>query len=230
MIKLSKKEASSVMSISPKYVAKKNKFLSFLLKADYKSCIKMAEEIAKTKNAIKDFYLHIVQPAIYEIGELWEKGKISVAEEHLATSIVSRIMANMYKKIIIEKKNKSKAIITSAPNEFHEVGSRIVADLLELYGWDIIYLGANTPDIELFKMIKKVKPKFIGISVTMPFNLDRVLNIVNSLKKNANINKTKILVGGIVFNTFPELCRIIGADGYAKDAETAVSIVKQWAI
>lgn len=230
MIKLSKKEASSVMSISPKYVAKKNKFLSFLLKADYKSCIKMAEEIAKTKNAIKDFYLHIVQPALYEIGELWEKGKISVAEEHLATSIVSRIMANMYKKIMIEKKNKGKAIITSAPNEFHEVGSRIVADLLELDGWDIIYLGANTPDIELFKMIKKVKPKFIGISVTMPFNLDRVLNIVNSLKKNANINKTKILVGGIVFNTFPELWRIIGADGYAKDAETAVSIVKQWAI
>lgn len=229
MITLSQKEPSFIVQVLPEWKRRKEKFLSLLLDADYDACLKMSEQIVQSEDSLKDFYLQVIQPSLYDIGVLWEAGKISVAEEHLATAIVGRITANIYTKIHRSRKKKGKAIITAAPNEFHEVGSRMVADLLEIDGWDILYLGANTPESELFKLMKKVKPKFLGISVAMPFNLDRTSKIISDMKGDKTMRKIKIMVGGIGFNSFPEIWQTVGADGWAQDGGAAVELANQWA-
>jgi methanogenic corrinoid protein MtbC1 len=40
---------------------------------------------------------------------------------------------------------KGKAVITAAPNEFYEIGAWMISDILEFDGWEVRYLGANTP-------------------------------------------------------------------------------------
>lgn len=229
MIALSQKGPTFMVQVLPEWQRRKEKFLSLLLDADYDACLKMSEQIVQSEDTLKDFYLQVIQPSLYDIGVLWEAGKISVAEEHLATAIVGRITANIYTKIRRSRKKKGKAIITAAPNEFHEVGSRMVADLLEIDGWDILYLGANTPQGELFKLMKKVKPRFLGISVAMPFNLDRTSKIISDMKGDKTIRKIKIMVGGIGFNSFPDIWQTVGADGWAPDGRAAVELAQQWA-
>ncbi|MCS7203130.1 MAG: cobalamin B12-binding domain-containing protein, partial [Thermodesulfovibrio sp.] len=129
--------------------------------------------------------------------------------EHLATAIVGRVMANLYAHFPrIKKKAKSKVIVTSSPNEFHELGGRIVADCLEIDGWDVYYLGANVPEQELIKLLIKVKPKILAISVTMPFNLERAESLIKSVRKVEKV-RPKIIVGGIAFNIIPEIYKKI---------------------
>ncbi|MCX7668205.1 MAG: cobalamin B12-binding domain-containing protein, partial [Atribacterota bacterium] len=138
------------------------------------------------------------------------------------------VMAHFYTRIPRKAKGKRKIVLTAAPNEFHEVGCRMVADFLEAEGWEVCYLGANTPQAELFRLLKKVRPKVLGVSVTMPFNLVQVKEIVAYLGREKDLQETKVMVGGIAFNLFPDLWRKLGVHGWAKDAETAVTLVREW--
>ncbi|MDW8136586.1 MAG: cobalamin-dependent protein [Thermodesulfobacterium sp.] len=226
MIELSQKQDEFKITLERKWEIKKERFLSHLLRADFNSAVKFANRLVKSPQDLENFYLKILQPALYEIGSLWEKGKISVAEEHLATSIVGRVMANIYTYFPKNKtKAQAKAIITSSPNEYHELGGRMVADLLEMDGWDVYYLGANVPEDEVLKLVKKIKPKLIGISVTMPFNLERTEKLISKIRSLKGIS-LKIMVGGLLFNLFPEVYLKLGADFWASDAKKAVEIAK----
>ncbi|MCX7635566.1 MAG: cobalamin B12-binding domain-containing protein, partial [Syntrophales bacterium] len=142
-----------------------------------------------------------------------------------ATAIVGRITADIYRRRPPITEKGEKAVVTSVSNEFHELGARIVADFLEMDGWNVYYLGGNVPEGELLKLVKKTKPKILALSCTMPFNLERtaaVIREVRQIKKNV----PKIIVGGLAFNIFPELHRRIGADFWAPDAKTATLIVQ----
>jgi methanogenic corrinoid protein MtbC1 len=226
MIDLSKSLDIFTIKLEDEWEHRKNQFLSYILEGDFERALKFTKKILKKYEDIQNFYLKIIQPALYDVGTLWEKGKISVAEEHLATSIVGRIMANIYILFPKTKKTKLKAIVSSSPNEFHELGGRIVADFLEIDGWDVSYLGANVPEQELIKIVKKTKPKLVALSVTMPFNIEKAHKIINSLKTMGSYNPT-IIVGGIAFNIFPDLYKKIGADFWAKDAKSAVEIARK---
>lgn len=226
MIKLSKSQSHFIITLEEHWQDKKDEFLSYLLEADFDSALKFTDKLIKSADDIEKFYLKIVQPALYDVGNLWEIGKISVAEEHLATAIVGRIMANIYTKFPKTKK-KAKAVVASSPNEFHELGGRIVADFLEIDGWDVYYLGANVPEQELIKLIKKTKPKILALSVTMPFNIEKATIAINSVKKLKGV-KPKIIVGGIAFNLIPDIYKKIGADFWAPDAKKAVEIARKF--
>ncbi|MCX8034588.1 MAG: cobalamin-dependent protein, partial [Thermodesulfovibrio sp.] len=89
------------------------------------------------------------------------------------------------------------------------------------------YLGANVPEQELIKLLIKVKPRIVAISVTMPFNLERAESLIKSVRKVEKV-RPKIIVGGIAFNIIPEIYKEIGADFWASDAKQAVEIASHF--
>ena len=206
----------------------RRKFGACLLVADFQNCILIAESVLKRENGQEALYMGLIQPVMYEIGRLWEQDKISTAEEHLATSIVGRILAGLYAKLPIPKAGRGKAVVTSAPNEFHELGGRMLADMLEAAGWDVLFLGANTPAEELIKLLRKTNPRFLAISMTMPFGIDKVAALISALKSAPDLSQIKIMVGGSAFNTDRNLWRQIGADAWAEDPQSAIKQALAW--
>ncbi|MCP3924396.1 MAG: hypothetical protein GY714_17615 [Desulfobacterales bacterium] len=75
---------------------------------------------------IESYYLEIIQPLMYEVGILWGRGDISVAQEHLASANVLRVIATTSLKLRPETK-KGSIVITSAPNNFHKIDACIGA-------------------------------------------------------------------------------------------------------
>lgn len=198
-------------------------FLEAILKGNHKKCLEISDQTIKSGEDLEDFYLKVIKPSLYKIGIMWEKGEISVPHEHLATSIISRVMANLYTKfILVDKTEHKNAVITACPNEFHEIGARMVADLLEKDGWNVNYLGANVPEKELIDMLIEDPPFLLGISVAMPYNVDKVISMINNIKNNSELNGIKILVGGKIFLENPDLWEKTGADEFAADASKAV--------
>jgi len=110
----------------PELKDERKKFGACLLAADFRNGMKIAESILARENGQEALYLGLIKPAMYEIGRLWEQDKISIAEEHLATSMVGRILSGLYVKLPLPSPDKGKAIVTAAPNEFHELGGRIL--------------------------------------------------------------------------------------------------------
>jgi methanogenic corrinoid protein MtbC1 len=212
----------------PELADERRNFGAFLLGADYAGGLKIAESILERENGQERLYLGLIKPVMYEIGRLWEDDKISTAEEHLATSIVGRILAALYEKMPFSSTTRGKAIVTSAPNEYHELGARLLADMLESDGWDVLFLGANTPAEALIDLTRKTQPRFVAISLTMPFSIDKVSGIISAMRAIPELSSVKILVGGAAFNKAPHLWWQIGADAWADTPQSALRQVLAW--
>ncbi|MFZ4859993.1 MAG: cobalamin B12-binding domain-containing protein [Desulfuromonadaceae bacterium] len=113
-------------------------------------------------------------------------------------------------------------------HEFHEIGARMVADFMEMDGWDVTYLGANTPAAELLYTLKQHKPFVVALSVATVFNLDSARQIIKMINEDQETRDIKVMVGGLAFSGMPHLWQAIGADGYAADAESALHVSNDW--
>lgn len=203
-------------------------FLELLLKGNSRGCLALAETVMHSKEAIKQLYLQVICPSLGMIGYLWETNKLSVAEEHLATAIVGRVMSGIYPHIACIDATLGKVLVTVVPNELHEVGARMVADFFEMDGWYVDYLGAGISNDEIVAAVKRIKPLFAALSVTTVLNLDRAWEVVAALKADVETSLVRIMVGGNAFNGMQELWRALGADGYAPDAGAALDVASSW--
>ena len=126
-------------------------------------------------------------------------------------------MASTSMIINIPKNIKGKVVVASSPSEFHEIGAWIISDILESNGWDVKYLGANTPKKDLISLLSSFKPNVLALSVTMPFNILKTKDVIDTIKKDENLKNISIIVGGSAFNQTKELWRSTGADLYARN-------------
>lgn len=203
-------------------------FLSSLVKGDHRESIRLATDNIHSSSDLAEFYLQVIQPAMYEIGSLWERGALSVAREHLASAIVTRVMASLYPKFILLEQTKGNAVVTAAPNEFHEIGPRMVADMLEMDGWDVDYTGANTPARDLLDLITEKKPFLVAISMGMPFNIDRTQELIQMIREQQQLKDTRIMLGGHCLKMIKQDRQSFGVDGIGDSARDAVLMAAEW--
>jgi len=100
----------------------------------------------------------------------------------------------------------------------------MVADLLELNGWDTIHLGSNTPVLEILQIIEEKNIDVLAISVTLPNQLEESKSLISAVRENDGLSRVKIMVGGRLFIQNNDLWQKIGADGFASDAKEAVKV------
>ena len=228
IIKLSQEEGTAESEVNIDWVDKKNEFRALVLRGDHKACLNMATSSIKTAKDIECFYLNVLQPVLYDVGILWEKGEISIAQEHLASAIVSRVMVSA--NLIAEQSSTSRGrvVVSASANEYHEIGASMIADIMEHDGWDVDYLGANVPPDALLQHLRDFNPTFLALSATIPFNVDKVRDTIAQIHQDETLSGLKIMVGGRVFNDHEELWKIVGADGFAANLSGARNLAQQW--
>jgi methanogenic corrinoid protein MtbC1 len=203
------------------------KYLGYLLENDKKSAVRLIMDLVKNGIKIKDIYLEIFQPVQNELGKLWQQGDITVAQEHYSTAVTQLIMSQLYSYIFDGKKGEHIFIGACASGELHEIGLRMVSDLLELDGWNTFYLGANVPADSVLETLIDYKAEVVGLSATMTFNVEKIEKIINLIRSSDECKEVKIIVGGYVFNNVSKLWKDIGADGSAGNAAEAIALVKR---
>jgi MerR family transcriptional regulator, light-induced transcriptional regulator len=143
---------------------------------------------------VEDLYFDLLQTALYEIGSLWETNQISVASEHMATAIVEGILNQIFPQLDGAESIGKKLVMACAQNEHHQVGPKIIADYFEYKGWQTYFIGADTPTSELVRSVAEIKPDVMGLSVSIAFNVDDLLQAVNALTQE--FAHLEIIVGG----------------------------------
>ena len=172
-------------------------YLDLLLEGNRLKCVQLVQDLLDRQIDIKDLYLHLFQQSLYKVGELWEYNKISVAKEHLATSITEGLLTLVYPRLFKARRTSKKAVISCSANEYHQVGGKMVADIFELNGWDGYFLGANTPVDQLLSFIDEKEPDLVGLSLSVYFNLPSLKAGIEAIR--ADFRKLDIVVGGRAF-------------------------------
>lgn len=199
-------------------------FLDSILKGRRKAASTIALEAVSAGHRIEDVYVDVFQKSQYELGRLWEANKISVAEEHMATAITQFVMAQVYPLIEPADTVRGKMVLAGVEGEFHQIGLNMIADVLEIDGWDVRFLGTNMPHRGIIEAVEETGADVLGISATMLFNLPKVVKIIDQVRAKFDRDQVKIIVGGSCFSSSPGLWTEIGADGFAKDLRSVSSV------
>lgn len=103
-----------------------------------------------------------------QVGEAWERHQAAVVEEHRATGLASLALARMAPHTWGSPGGRihGQAILAAAPGDFHVLGLEIAFHLLELEGYRVEVLGADTPAVQLAVACVERKPALVGIGVS----------------------------------------------------------------
>lgn len=176
---------------------------------------------------LEDIYLSVLQPALREIGRLWQLNELSVAEEHLATAIAETAMARLFERSFRYAGEQGPTLIAACADvERHEVGLRMICDLLELRGWNTLYLGAAVPIGSLVAMVGMKTPDVLALSVALPAHLPRLRLMIEQVRR-AVAQPPFVVVGGRPLLDDATLAARLGADATAMDARAAVALLEE---
>jgi methanogenic corrinoid protein MtbC1 len=132
----------------------------------------------------------VLAPALAAIGDAWEAGEITVAQEHLASGVVrahlERLLADHRGAV------RGSAVLACVPGERHELGLLMLAVLLRADGWQVAYLGADTPLDDAAALARDLDARVIALSATMPESLGAVRDWLEGAANGA----AEIVVGG----------------------------------
>jgi methanogenic corrinoid protein MtbC1 len=200
-----------------------NSYLQALLSVDRNEARKMILSAISSGTRPEDIFRYVFEPVQYEVGRLWQMNHISVAQEHYCTATTELMMGELHRDREEMDRGPHFFLGTCVAGGYHSVGIRMVSELLEAAGWKVYFTGANTPAADIVELISRFTVNVLGISAATPMDLPQVRKLIRAVRTTTKAN-TKIMVGGRVFNDFPELWKKVGADAWEKDAVSAVTM------
>jgi methanogenic corrinoid protein MtbC1 len=159
--------------------------------------------------------VELLEPALGQVGEMWVRQEISIAEEHLATSLVTRTIGEVMETARPRRSGAPRVVLACLSGEFHELGIRIISEVAREAGWEAEELGANVPREALARFIGQRPPQAVGISVSLAGHIPECTETIRLCRASAP--GAKILVGGRIFKADPDLGSLLDADFVAPD-------------
>ncbi len=202
-------------------------YLAALLRGSRREALEIVTRALDEGATLRDIYRRVFEPAQQEIGRLWQLNQVTVAQEHLCTAATQHIMTQLYSRIFVGEKREKRAVAMCVGGELHEVGLRIITDLLELEGWQTWYLGASVPPVAAAQFSIEQHADVLLVSATLPPHIQGVADMLRVVHARAELSHMKVMVGGRAFRNAPELWRTIGADAYAADADECLATIEQ---
>lgn len=203
-------------------------YLLHLLQRDQDEAGRLVIEARRNGMPLADVYTRVIMPALIEIGRMWNMQEASIADEHFCTAATQRIMARLRLDLPRHAWNGNRALCCGVGGDMHDVGIRMVADLLELDGWQVEYLGANTPVAEVEMTLANPEAPFdlLAVSGSTTLSVRSVAELISAVRATPAGAKLPILVGGCPFCAVPDLWQAVGADASAACAVNAVERAK----
>jgi MerR family transcriptional regulator, light-induced transcriptional regulator len=85
----------------------------------------------------------VVVPYLHELGERWERGEVTVGQEHFASSVLRGRLLGLARGW--GRGVGPRLVLACAPGEQHDLGLISFGLALRARGWRVVYLGADTP-------------------------------------------------------------------------------------
>jgi methanogenic corrinoid protein MtbC1 len=126
----------------------------------------------------------VIAPALWLVGDLWQRGEISVADEHIATEISIRVLALQREAQRVARARRNRRVLLAAPaGELHVVALRMIGNLLSEAGYQIVMIGADVPARALASAASRHRPDVVCLSSTMPGGGDQVLMAIHEVQR-----------------------------------------------
>jgi len=167
--------------------------LDAVLRYDYAAADRELGRLATILSA-RDVIHRVVLPLMRTVGEKWHAGKLSMAQEHLASSLVRNLLGGLMR-LYSPEQPVARLMFTTPASEEHEFGILAAAMLAAGGGLGVIYLGANLPANEILNAARSAGPDVIVLAITGTEAMPRLLQEVRQVAQRLP-TRTELWLGG----------------------------------
>jgi methanogenic corrinoid protein MtbC1 len=169
-------------------------------------------------------YDDIFTPAMRDVGLMWERGSMTVAQEHLATGITeycrNLVINNQVSKAKADGKTIGRVLLTSVAGNVHTLGLTLLSDIFRWNGWEVFPLFSPLPETEICESVFRYQVDLLCLSVALPVQIPKAASTVRALRQAGW--KGIIEVGGGAFVNNKDAFHQTGADFLGGEAESTV--------
>ena len=131
----------------------------------------------------------VIVPYLHELGARWERGDVSIAQEHFASTLLRGRLLGLARGW--GRGIGPVAVLACAPGEQHDLGLLAFGLALRARGWRIVYLGADTPIASVADAARSCSPAAVVVSAVDPRVFRRHAEELQQLAFN-----TRLCLGG----------------------------------
>jgi 5-methyltetrahydrofolate--homocysteine methyltransferase len=188
-----------------------------------------ASALALTQAAIDEgvdprTILDSMTEAMAEVGRRFQCNEIYVPEMLISARAMKESAALLEPLLVAAGfKPEHTAVLGTVKGDLHDIGKNLVGMMWKGANIEVIDLGTNVPPERFVSAAQEHGAHLVGISALLTTTMVGMKDVVTAIRA-AGMGDVRVVVGGAPVTE--DFAKEIGADGYARDAASAVDVAK----
>ena len=200
-----------------------DRFMELALAGATIEAVRFALELLDTGTSVGSVICDVLAPAQRQVGELWQRDQLSVADEHLASGVTESTLYAL-SSAAPAPAGPTLVVVACAEGDWHSVAAHMIAELLRAEGIAVVGLGASTPARDVARFVELHRPDALAVSCSVPLFYKGVTTLADA----AHAHGIPVLAGGRALRGAPQRANLLGADGYGESVADAMSVLATW--
>ena len=168
----------------------------------------------------EQLYLDVLAPAMRTVGDNWEAGRTSIAEEHRASALAFRLVGRLGPSFTRRGPKRGLVVLGTPTGDRHGFATALLADPLRGRGFAVADLGTDTPAASFAEIVtNEDRACAAGIAVSVDVGDEVVSGTIDAIR---TARAVPVLLGGRAI-TDAVHARRLGADAYSATATDALA-------
>jgi len=188
----------------------------------------LAQEAVATGMSLLEAINNGFVPGMHDVGEQFARGQMFLPDMMASAEAMRAAMAVLepeLKRLGSERPMAGVVLLGTTKGDIHEIGKILVGTLLTAHGFRVHDLGVDVPGEKFASKARELDADIIGVSALLTTTMRNQKGVIESLEKAGLRSQVKVMVGGAPVTR--RWAEEIGADGYAKDAMSAVALARE---
>ena len=143
---------------------------------------------------VDTFLRELVLPYLAELGDRWERGEISVAQEHFASGVLRGRLLGLGRGWGLGL--GPAAVLACLPGEQHDIGLIAFGIALHARGWRVVYLGPDCPVANVAGASEQLEARVVVVSAVSSERVKPVLSQLRALARRHTVAMGGAAAGG----------------------------------
>ncbi len=165
-------------------------------------------------------------PGMDVVGDKFQNREYFMPEMLISARAMKAAMA-LVKPLLTHSDESSSmtAVCGTVQGDLHDIGVNLVGMMLEGAGFNVIFMGPDVPTDEFLKTVEDNDAQVLCLSALLTTTIKSMKVTIDMANELEMRKRVRIYVGGAPVTD--QFAREIGADGYARDAGSAVKMIKE---
>ncbi|MBX3383344.1 MAG: cobalamin-dependent protein [Phycisphaeraceae bacterium] len=201
------------------------RFFELLINGDRPGARTLVRELVDQGTPAPTIINNLYFPVYEKIEQLHRADQITGVAYHLSTRLLRMLVDQTSSRLPLDGPKRFNVLAACGPSQSEELAAQMAVDLLEAGGCKVAFTGGGVPADEILEQVHERRPDYLVLFASAASDLPDIRMIIDSIREIGAAKRTKIVVGGGVFNRAEGLADQIRADLWATTPLELVDVV-----